>query len=917
MGSIGRKLYQVRSLVYWIPLALIVLLVSTGCPMISPTDTETPTDQETPKTVSKVTIKAATSQVTEGTAVQFTVTATPAPAASLTVNVTWSDSKGRLAASRPQTVTIGPSGTALLSAHTNDDQKWTKEARVIATVSPGSGYTVASPSLDFVTVKDDEPVPPNPEVTIRAATSQVPDGPAVTFTVTASPAPKADLPVSFSVAQAGTETKTETVTIPAGKDTVTETFTVDDLGIEPGMEMTCTLDEGAGYTIDPAESSVDLLVPDASGGTGTGPEVTITAATSQVTEGEMVAFTVTATPAPAASLTVNLRWTTIGGDMLPSGAGALPKTVTIPTTGSATLTADTENDSASEYRMKVAAALESGTGYRVGRPSSATVTVSDNDASRGELRLYGGSAFEGRLEVFIDGWGTVCNDEFDRNDHGANVACRQLGFSGGLWSSARRPGRLGPILLDDVRCQGTESRLLDCPHVVLPPESTECSHFEDVVVRCDTGEPLIPEVTIKSDRSSVTEGEEIAFTVTATPAPAASVTVNIRWGDRYERLAPSPPDTVTIPTSGSATLTASTEQDQTETTAGHVFAEVIEGPGYTIGSPHSAGVRVRDDDLPALVTIEPVASSVTEGEEVAFTVTATPPPPTSLTVGVEWSDPGNKLAASPPATVMIPTSGSATLTASTVDSAASKSDVTAKLNKVQDGGNYLVGIPGSATVTVKPLPPLPVVTIAPYITPVLDGTPVEFTLTATPPPAPSLTVNVVWSDPGNKLTASPPATVMIPTSGSATLTASTVDSAVSRSDVTATVRSGTGYRVSSNEGSASVTVDPNAGDLRLQDGATPTEGRLEVNLGGWGPICNDEFDRNANGAIVACRQLGLSGGVFLQTPIADRRRVGRTLPAFLLDDVQCAGTESRLLECPHNRKHNCTPIEYVSIRCEE
>ena len=39
----------------------------------------------------------------------------------------------------------------------------------------------------------------------------------------------------------------------------------------------------------------------------------------------------------------------------------------------------------------------------------------------------------------------------------------------------------GPILLDNVRCNGTEDRLVDCIHF---PSTVDCVHSEDASVRC-------------------------------------------------------------------------------------------------------------------------------------------------------------------------------------------------------------------------------------------------------------------------------------------------------------------------------------------------------------------------------------------------------------------------------------------------
>ena len=39
-----------------------------------------------------------------------------------------------------------------------------------------------------------------------------------------------------------------------------------------------------------------------------------------------------------------------------------------------------------------------------------------------------------------------------------------------------------PILLDDVRCTNTESRLIDCPYTAID----NCAHYEDAALSCTT-----------------------------------------------------------------------------------------------------------------------------------------------------------------------------------------------------------------------------------------------------------------------------------------------------------------------------------------------------------------------------------------------------------------------------------------------
>ena len=122
-----------------------------------------------------------------------------------------------------------------------------------------------------------------------------------------------------------------------------------------------------------------------------------------------------------------------------------------------------------------------------------------------------------------------------------------------------------------------------------------------------------------------------------------------------------------------------------------------------------------------------------------------------------------------------------------------------------------------------------------------------------------------------------------------------------------------------------VRTNDNTGDLRLVDGTLTDaggnlcEGRLEIYYdGAWGTICDDYW--NGQEADVACRALGFVASV----EDADRYRTAYFGPGsegqeIVLDDLNCRGDESGLLECPSNhpapRVHNCKHKEDVGLRC--
>ncbi|XP_071499346.1 scavenger receptor cysteine-rich domain-containing protein DMBT1-like [Diadema antillarum] len=100
------------------------------------------------------------------------------------------------------------------------------------------------------------------------------------------------------------------------------------------------------------------------------------------------------------------------------------------------------------------------------------------------------------------------------------------------------------------------------------------------------------------------------------------------------------------------------------------------------------------------------------------------------------------------------------------------------------------------------------------------------------------------------------------------------------------------------------------GVRRLVDGSSSLEGRVEISYNNeWGTVCNDQWD--FTDAQVVCRQLGFAG--------VDDSEVyfGSGIGSIHLDDVECLGTESRLVECSHRAwgSINCDHTEDVGVRC--
>ena len=90
------------------------------------------------------------------------------------------------------------------------------------------------------------------------------------------------------------------------------------------------------------------------------------------------------------------------------------------------------------------------------------------------------------------------------------------------------------------------------------------------------------------------------------------------------------------------------------------------------------------------------------------------------------------------------------------------------------------------------------------------------------------------------------------------------------------------------------------------------QGRLAVfHEGEWGTICHDAFE--TVDATVACRQMGYTEGAVIDVLVA-----ADTNATIWLDNVECRGSEARLVECNHHGWNitNCGHHQDVFVSCQ-
>ncbi|MDE2877279.1 Calx-beta domain-containing protein, partial [Candidatus Palauibacter soopunensis] len=568
-----------------------------------------------------------------------------------------------------------------------------------------------------VAVREGDGTAAVPTVTVSAGAT-VTEGGGAQFTVSASPAPTADLTVNLTVADDGpgdfvasTDEGDDTVVIKANQASAPFTVatvddTIDEADGAVAVRVAASKATPADYAVGTrARASVTVRDDD---GAATAPAVTVSAGAA-VTEGGDAQFTVSASPAPTADLTVNLTVSDDAtGDFVASADEGAKEVIIRANRASATFTVATVDDETDEadgaVRISIAASQATPADYAVGDPASASVTVRDDDVTIQTVTVAAGDAVtEGGDARFTltavpapaadltvrftvdDGVG---EDFVEPGQEGSKAAVIPAGAASVAWTVAT---------VDDQTDEADGAVRLTIQdsggYVAGSPASAS------VPVKDDDD----PVVTVAAG-GAVTEGGDALFTLTAVRAPAAPLAVSVTVAADGEYGVAAGRRTVSIPTTGSAVLTLATADDEADELDGAVSVTVTAGRGYRPGEPASATVAVRDDDEP-VVTIAARAASVTEGDDARFAVTADRSPARALTVALIVSETGAgdhvAAASEGPASVTLASGATgATFALATVYDGVDEPDSVAVVT-VQAGGGYAVGSPASASVTVR------------------------------------------------------------------------------------------------------------------------------------------------------------------------------------------------------------------------
>ncbi len=613
-----------------------------------------------------VTLSATPNPVREGEAVEVTATLSKAASGEATIPVRATRATAEhddIATHRLRLVIPAGATSATGTIATTVDTDGDDERFSVDVVTADLSLNVAlSASGVAVTIEDTTTTPPEtaPSVPVVTVTkgSDVTEGTAAEFTLSAAPAPASDLSVVVEVTESGTFAErralhTRSVTIPAGATSASFTVaTVDDSTDEADGSVTATLVSSTGdYTVGAAAS-----------------------ATVAVADNDAAAPVWSATLTPKALVIAGIIedgfgcWNNQSGAKCSSTSiltdddfslGGKDYTLTRIKDGhdhvfaiSITTASGPVGDDLRALSFCVGGRALALTGIQtqVGAPTLHGASWSNSDmgwsldnqvkVSIGESCPTGGSGLgqTDRPAVAVHRYAALIAKMYEwRNDpQWVHAKAHTDRWDRALKAFGEAVSDATLTAMTAAEAQGFANRgwtrWVEVAEALRQIESA----------RPRTPAPPTPVVTVAAG-SAVTEGAPAGFTLRAAPAPASdlSVSVTVTESGDVAQASALGARTVTIPAgTTAAAFTVATVDDNTDEPDGAVVAALGSGGGYTVGNAARATVAVADNDQPAAAVVPGIVtkrSMAREGSDEAAVFTVRLDRAASRTVTVDYA----------------------------------------------------------------------------------------------------------------------------------------------------------------------------------------------------------------------------------------------------------------------------------------
>ena len=547
----------------------------------------------------------------------------------------------------------------------------------------------------------------------------------------------------------------------------------------------------------------------------TPPAITITAGTSPVTEGTPAVFTLSRAGSTTAALTVNVTVSETGGDMVAASNEGARTVAFLANSATVTLSIATASDSVDEANSVVTATISADTGspvsYSVGTPSSAMVTVEDNDTrgvkvSATALTVNEGTT--GTYTVVLDSQPTASVTVTPSRTGSSDVTFSPatLTFTALNWNTVQ------PVTVTAAQDNDAVDDSATISHAVTGGDYAGVT-VESVVV------------TVDDDETADTTAPRVASIVRETPTSSPTNADSLTWRVTFSE-AVSNVDAADFVVSGTTATVTAVAAVSGVTGAYDVTASGgnLAGVSATVGLAIAASHNIQDAASNALSNTAPTGTNDNSYvvDNTAPTVTISDVPATSdapFTATFTFPEAVTGFAVGD-ITLGNATASSFTSTSTTVyralvtPTAAGAVTVDVPANAAQDaaGNGNTAATRASSTYAV------PAITIVAGTSPVTEGTPAVFTLSRTGSPTAALAVNVTVSETGGDMVAAANegarTVTFLANSATATLSVATAPDSVDEANsvVTATVSADTGSPASysvATPASAMVTVQDN------------------------------------------------------------------------------------------------------------